>query len=226
MMSVHLDFALQKLKKLLLDLGSAVEGQVGNAVAALHRRDNALALAVIDNDRVIDQQEIDIEEECLKILSLYQPVAFDLRFVVAVLKINNDLERIGDYGSNIAERAAYLSQLPPLADSLEFRVMAEQANDMLKRAVEAFVKTDTQLAREVCAADAEIDTMHAANYRIIGDLITKYPKHASEIIQQLSVSRYLERIADLATNICEDILYLVEGKIVRHQRDKRAVRAE
>lgn len=220
-MSLHLDVAIQKLKKTLLGMAAFVEEQVKTSLSALTQRSDSLARSVIQKDAQIDQMEVDIEEECLKILALYQPVALDLRFVVAVLKINNDLERIGDLAVNIAERAITLTQNLPAA-SLDFSAMTNKTLLMLKESIDSFISGDVELARKVCRADTEIDQEHAENYGKVDQMILEHPEHSSSIIQNLSISRYLERVADLATNIAEDVIYLVDGKIVRRQ-ERRGV---
>lgn len=221
-MSLHLDVAIQKLKKTLLGMAAFVEEQVKNSLSAMAQRSDTLARDVITKDSQIDQMEVDIEEECLKILALYQPVALDLRFVVAVLKINNDLERIGDLAVNIAERSVTLTRSLPVA-SLDFTEMTDKTLLMLKESIDSFIGGDAELARRVCRADTEIDHAHAENYAKVDAMILEHPEHSSMIIQNLSISRYLERVADLATNIAEDVIYLVEGKIVRRQERIRAV---
>lgn len=215
-MSAHLGRAIDNLKRNLLQLAALTEEQVELAVTSLEERDVEMARKVISDDNVIDQKEVDIEEECLKILALYQPVAFDLRFVVAVLKINNDLERIGDLASNIAERAIALSKHSLPAMETNFSDMSSCIRVMLRNSIQAIVSLDTKLASSVCKADMEVDSLHSANYKRVHESMLTDPEISHILIQLLSVSRYLERIADLATNISEDVIYLVDGKIVRH----------
>lgn len=221
-MSLHVDVAIQKLKKSLLGMAAFVEDQLKNSLLAMSQRNEALARSIIGKDHQIDQMEVDIEEECLKILALYQPVALDLRFVVSVLKINNDLERIGDLAVNVAERAITLAHSLPPKESLDFSFMTEKALGMLKHAIDSFISGDTEMARRVCRADVEIDNAHAENYHKVDRLIQAQPELSSVIIQNLSISRYIERVADLATNIAEDVIYLVEGTIVRRADRSRS----
>ncbi len=213
---VHFEREIEKLKRMILSLGEDVEACVKRAVRALVRRDTTLAMKVIDSDFEIDQKEVDVEEECLKILALHQPVANDLRLVIAILKINNDLERIGDLGVNIAERAVYLSTHEKLDMPFDLQDMAEKAQAMLKGSLDALINLDTQLARNVCKADDEVDAMNREVYALVEERILSNPKHINSLIQLLSASRYLERMADHATNIAEDVIYLVEGEIIRH----------
>lgn len=216
-MSTHLQREIDKLKKKILFMGAEVEDSLGKAVESLITRNPLLAEEVIKSDEDMDQLEVEIEEECLKILALHQPVAIDLRYVVAILKINNDLERIGDLGVNIAERAAYLSSHAPIDLPLDFRGMAELTQLMVKRSLDALVNLDTTLARQVRASDDEVDAMNRHMYVLLEDYIKDNPDRVSEALHLLSTSRHLERIADQATNIAEDVIYMSEGEIVRHQ---------
>lgn len=221
-MSVHLEISIQKIKNSLLSLAAIVESQVREAIESFTSFDEELAKKVIDKDDLIDQTEIDIEESCLQCLALYQPVAFDLRFVVSVLKINNDLERIGDLSVNIAERAASLSRTSMPKHNIDYSLMSQKVIDMLKQSIDSFIAKDPEQARKICLADKEIDEIHQKNYAIVEDLISSNigNSQAVPIMQLMSISRYIERIADLATNIAEDVIYIVEGKIQRHKINK------
>lgn len=216
-MTTHLQREIDRLKKEILFMGAEVESALRKAVEALITRNSKLAEEVIKSDEEMDQLEVEIEEECLKILALHQPVAIDLRYVIAILKINNDLERIGDLGVNIAERAVYLSSHAPIDLPLDFRGMAEMAQLMLKRSLDALVNLDTTLARQVRASDDEVDAINRYMYTLMEDYIKENPQRISEVLHLLSASRHLERVADQATNIAEDVIYMVEGEIVRHQ---------
>jgi phosphate transport system protein len=215
-MSQHFQREIERLKKKILALSAVVEESVRRAIRSVEERDTCLAQRVIKTDGEIDQTEIDVEEECLKILALHQPVAIDLRFIVAVLKINNDLERIGDMAVNIAERAVFLSTQDKLDIPFKLRDMAEKAQSMLRRSLDALVNLDSALALKVCAADDEVDDLFRIMYDHVKDGVAKQPENADSLINILSVSRYLERIADHATNIAEDVVYMIEGAIVRH----------
>lgn len=216
-MTIHLENEVQKLKKMLLTLATLTEEQVEQAVSALNTRNISLAEDVIKRDAEVDQMEIDLEEECLKIFALYQPVANDLRYVVAVLKINDDLERIGDYAVNIAERARFLSQQPEHLLPVDFGPMVEKTRAMLRKALDAMIKREPDLARKVLEADEDVDNIHKDNFTKVQKAIVAHPERVELLIQLLSVSRYVERIADLATNIAEDVIYMVQGRIVRHR---------
>ncbi len=218
-MSVHLAKELDVLKRRILALGAVVEENLALAVKAVHNRDQKIAEQVIDNDIAIDQAEVDVEEECLKILALYQPVAIDLRYIVAVLKLNNDLERIGDLAVNIAERALFLSRVPPPSIPFDFEGMADKTRKMVKGSLDSLVNLDSSMANKVCVSDDEVDAINRQMYEQVEDAIRKNPEQLEPLIYFLSVSRHLERIADHATNIAEDVIYMIDGRIVRHQAE-------
>ena len=219
-MPKHLQHALDKLKRSIFSLSGMVEESVRDAVRALDTRDSRLAQKVIDADLEIDHAEVDVEEEGLKILALHQPVAIDLRFIVAVLKINNDLERIGDLAVNIAERAQFLATHEKVDIPFDFAGMAEKAQAMVKQSLDALVNLDAGAALAVCAADDEVDAMNRQMYLQVGEGIREHPDQVESLTHLLSVSRHLERIADHATNIAEDVIYMVRGEIVRHQAEQ------
>lgn len=216
-MAIHLVRDLEKLKKELLLVGSMVEDATNKAIVALIDRRQELAREVIDGDRDVDEREVLVEEECLKVLALHQPVATDLRFVVSVLKVNNDLERVGDLAGNIAARALYFAEFPGVEIQPEIRVMAESTRSMLKDSLKAMIDLDTKLAREVLQKDEEIDRYHKELFGRLQELMVEDPETVPHRVELLSVSRYLERIADLATNIAEDVIFMVDGDVVRHQ---------
>jgi phosphate transport system protein len=218
-MSKHLERELERLRKQVLSLSAVVEENVRQAVQALEKADEKLAQKVIETDVEVDHAEVDVEEECLKLLALYQPVAIDLRFIVAVLKINSDLERIGDLAVNIAERALFLATQPPVTTSFNFLGMAEKAQAMVHKSLDALVNMDGGLAREVCASDDEIDAMNRRMYHQVEEGIQQHPEQMKSLVHLLSTSRHLERIADHATNIAEDVIYMTEGIIARHRTE-------
>lgn len=212
----HLQREIDRLKRKILALGALVEEHLRLAVQAIEERDLGKARRVIDTDAVIDEQEVDVEEECLKILALYQPVAVDLRFLIAVVKINSELERIGDLAAHIAERAVEFAGEDPVAIPAKLPVLADRSARIVERAIDALVRQDARGARRVLAADDEIDALYAG---MIDDLkagIQQNPAAIDGLVRLFSVSRYLERAADHATNIAEDVLYMVEGEIYRH----------
>lgn len=220
-MAVHLHMhrEIENIKKKVLDLGGRVEDHVHQAVRALLSRDIELAGRIIDSDEEIDQLEVLLEEECLKILALYQPVAIDLRFLIAVLKINNDLERIGDLAVNIAERAQFLASRDPVDIPFDFLGMSGKTKLMVRKSLESLVNMDATLAKEVCGMDDEVDAINREMYEQVQEGILKNPAQIGSLIHCLSTSRHLERIADHATNIAEDVIYMVAGEIVRHKAE-------
>ncbi len=223
-MAVHLLREIDKLKKQVLSLAAHVEENVRMATQSVENRDQTLAGKVIAHDREIDITEVDVEEECLKILALHQPVAHDLRYIVAILKINHDLERISDLAVNIAERAIALTNLPEPNVEFDIIKMGDMAREMVSRSLDAMINRDTELARKNWFSDDEIDDMNAANHSIIEAQIRKAPDLLEPLLNLLSVSRCLERIADHATNISKDVIYMIEGDIVRHR--KKTLKAE
>ncbi|OIQ19981.1 MAG: phosphate transport system regulatory protein PhoU [Bacteriovorax sp. MedPE-SWde] len=218
-MPKHLGNALKSLKNNLLTLMEYTETTVEMAVEALENKDQAKANEVFNSDDEIDEMEVAIEEECLQILALHQPVAIDLRFIITALKVNNDLERIGDLAVNISERALALSKMDDHESPFNFTIMAAKTKEMLKNAIDSLMSKDTALAKKVCQDDDEVDTINREVYQIIYEGVKTHPERIEFYLQYLSCSRHLERIADYATNIAEDVIYMVEGEIVRHSPD-------
>jgi len=208
---------IEKLKKMILSLSAVVEKHVGLAIKSIEDRDLALAKKVIQDDSEIDMAEVEVEEECLKILALYQPVAIDLRFVVAILKINDNLERIGDLAVNIAERTTVIAKKEKTG--ISFSEMARKTRLMLKESLDAFVNMDCKLARKVIASDDEVDAINREMFKQVKEKIRSQLENLDCLTHLLSVSRHLERIADLTTNIAEDVIYMVEGEIIRHKTE-------
>ena len=215
-MSLHLKREIEKLKNKLLKLGSLVEAAVQQATVAMKDRDIKLAKLVIDRDILIDEMEVDVEEDCLKILALHQPVAIDLRFIVSVLKINSDLERIGDLAVKIAERVPTISESFQPRINPDYITMAQKVQLMLQKSLDSLVNMDLKLAEDVCKMDDEIDNMNIEMREQICNRLTKVDSDFNDYMQLLSIPRALERIADHADNIAEDVIYMIEGKIVRH----------
>jgi phosphate transport system protein len=213
----HFQREIDKLKKKTLSLSTVVEESVQLAVKSIEKRDVKLARKVIESGEDIDRLEVDIEEECLKILALYQPVALDLRYIVSVFKINNDLERIGDLSENIAERAIFLAYQKKIDIPFDFPGMTEITISMLKMSLDALINMDTHLSEQVCMSDDKVDNINRLMYKQIQQSIRKNPDDLESYIHLLGVSRLLERIADHATNIAEDVLYMCKGEIVRHR---------
>lgn len=219
-MTIHMKSEIEKLKTKLLALSAQVEQQLWLAVKSIKERNAELARRVIDHDYEIDKDEVDIEEECLKILALYQPVAVDLRFIVTAFKINNDLERIGDLSVNIAERSDFLARHAPVEVPFDFDLMAEKVQTMLRDSIAALVNLDCFHAHGVCRRDDEVDALNKEMYQLVKQGILSHPDQIESLIHLLSVSRHLERVGDHATNIAEDVIYMVEGQIVRHKTEE------
>lgn len=225
-MPIRLQKELQKLKKRILTLGTMVEEHVRMAIQAVQTRDATLAMKVIDSDSEIDESEVEVEEECLKLLALHQPVAVDLRFLAAVIKINNDLERIGDQAVNIAQRVATIAKRNPITVPFDYQLMGEKTETMLRESLDALVNLDADLAYKVCLKDDEVDDMNRKIYDKVKDAIRSQPERVGDLINLLLVSRHLERIADLATNIAEEVIYMVEGEISRHKMKEYGVSSQ
>ena len=216
-MTKHIERQITQLKEKILRVGTLVEEAISKSITALINRDVGLAQRVMANDEDIDRMEVEVEEECLKILALYQPVAADLRLVVAVLKINNDLERMGDLAKNIAKRVSQLAAGRPYELPPEIRVMAMKAQDMVKQCLDAVVNGDPALARQVREEDDAVDAARQRIQRRVMQGIKDNPDEVESLLRINSVSKHIERIADMATNIAEDVVYMVEGEIVRHR---------
>lgn len=215
----HLPREIDLLKKRILRLAAQVERSLQQAVTAIETRDALLADTIVQNDSAIDQAEVDVEEECLKILALHQPMAQDLRFIVSVLKVNNDLERIGDLAVEIAELAVSLSSQNDRHPHISLSPLAIKTQDLLSRALDSLMKSDTGVARDVCVADDEVDVLDESLEKVIRDTLRGHPESVDALIPVLEAAHHLERVADHATNIAEDVIYMEEGAIVRHLLD-------
>jgi phosphate transport system protein len=216
-MTRHFLNALDELNKDVLQMGGLVESAVARAVRAFLDRDVREAQAVIDGDRDVNLQELRIDEECLKILALYQPTARDLRFVTGVMKINNDLERVGDLAVNIAERAVYLAETTVRESPPAVVEMADRVRAMLTASLDALVRHDVKKARDVLELDAPIDRLLQSLFATLEADMREHPDRAQADLQILSAGKNLERIADHACNVAEDVVYMVEGMIIRHR---------
>lgn len=220
-MRIHFLREIDKLKQQLLGMSAKVEEAVSDAMRAVETRDEAPARSVIQRESLTNAWDVDVEEECLKILALHQPVAADLRHLVAVLKINHDLERIGDLAVHIAEGALVLGALAPVTIPGQMGQMAVKSQQMLKRVLDGFVNEDVEAARQVRMADHELDDLNRETARILKGLIREQPGDLEQLIKLMHIARHLERIGDHAVNIAEDLIYQVEGKIVRHMDERQ-----
>ncbi|WP_419661073.1 PhoU: phosphate transport system protein [Desulfosarcina variabilis str. Montpellier] len=213
----HFQRELDKVKKMILSLGALVEQRVNRIKTAIEDRDLNLAQEIRHLDHEIDEMEVEIEEECLKIIALHQPVAADLRFLIAVIKINNDLERIGDQVVNIADRVVRVAKRPKVPFVFDYSEMAEKAEAMLRMSLDSLVNQDLDLAIKVWHLDDEVDKLQNEAYDRIKQAISDgVNEDIGYMINLLLISRHIERLADHATNIAEEVVYMIEGEIVRH----------
>ncbi len=224
-MQRHFDEELTLLNHEILRMGGLVEEAIGKALKALVERDATLAQTVIRSDDPINLLEVEIEERALQLIALHQPAASDLRLLAMVLKINNDLERMGDQAVNIAERTLELLKEPLLKPLIDIPRMAQLAQAMVKDSLDAFVRRDAQLARDVCRRDDEVDRLNDQVFRELLTYMMGEPKTITRAVDLILVGRHLERIADHATNIAEDVVYLVQGKTVKHHLEERQIHA-
>ncbi len=212
------DDELRNLKAKTLKLSSMVEASIRRSVRSLVHRDSSLAKEVIKNDHRVNALEVEIDEECIRLIALRQPKAGDLRFITTVMKITTDLERIGDLAEDISERAIELNEEPPLKPYIDIPRMAEVAEGMLRDSLESLIKRDTKLAMDVIERDDEVDDLNLQVFNELLLFMIEEPKNVSRATRITYVSKYLERIADHATNIAEMVIYMVEGKIIRHMK--------
>lgn len=215
-MERQLDHDLDRVRQMLLRMGGMVEGMVAKATQALTERNARLCTEVIEGDREVDQLEIEIDESCHSILGRKQPTAVDLRFLVAVMKINSDLERIGDSAVNIAQSVEQINDQPPLKPYIDLPHLSTLVQKMVRNSLDAFVRRDVDLATEVCQSDDEVDGLYKQIFRELLTYMIEDPKTVSRALHLLLISRNMERIADHATNIAEDVIYYVEGRDIRH----------
>jgi phosphate transport system protein len=215
-MQRHFHEELEALKQTLLAMGGLVEDQIRRVMKALLERDDPMAQEVIERDRQVNTYDVEVDEQCVSLLALHQPAAGDLRFITTALKIVTDLERIGDQAVNIAQRVLELNREPQLKPYIDLPRMAENAQRMVKESLDAFVARDTALARQVCGEDAEVDAVKEQIFRELLTFMMEDPRTIPRAIRLILISRFIERVADHATNIAEMVVYLVEGKMIRH----------
>jgi phosphate transport system protein len=215
-MQRHFHEELEALKQTLLAMGGLVEDQIRRVMRALLERDSVLAQEVIDRDARVNAYDVEVDEKCVELLALHQPAAGDLRFITTAMKIVTDLERIGDQAVNIAQRSLELNVEPQLKPYIDLPVMAERAQRMVKESLYAFVARDTALARRVCSEDAAVDALKEQIFRELLTFMMADPRTIPRAIRLILISRFLERVADHATNIAEMVIYMVDSKMVRH----------
>ena len=212
----HLDEELAELKTKLVNMASLAEDQIDKALAALVKRDSALACRVIEQDHKVNALDVEIDEDCIRLLALHQPAARDLRLVTTGMKISTELERISDLAENVCERTIELNEEPQLKPYIDIPRMGNLARIMVKESIDAFVKDDSALARKVLAHDDLVDELMEQIFRELLSFMIEDPHTISRAIRLSFIAKYIERVADHATNIAELVVYLVEGKIIRH----------
>jgi phosphate transport system protein len=212
----HFHEEIETLKQTLLAMGGLVEDQIRHVMRALIERNDALAQEVIERDQQVNAYDVEVDETCVSLLALHQPAAGDLRFITTAMKIVTDLERMGDQAVNIAQRVLELNREPQLKPYIDLPRMAEKAQRMVKESLDAFVARDTELARRVCAEDAEVDALKEQIFRELLTFMMEDARTIPRAIRLILISRFLERLADHATNIAEMVIYLVDAKMVRH----------
>ncbi len=215
-MERHLDQALDEVRQLLLRMGAMVEEMIAGSIQSLIDRDSERSDSIIEQDSEVDQLQIDIDKSCETIMATQQPTAIDMRFLVAMMKINTDLERIGDLAANISHSVRVLNQVPPLKPYVDLPRLTELVRAMVHESLDAFVDRDTRLAVRVCVEDDQVDALYEQLFRELLTYMIEDPKNVTRGLQLLFICRDLERVADHATNIAEDVIFYVEGKDIRH----------
>jgi len=215
-MQRHFDRDIEEIKELLLRMGGLVEQQMGDSVRALLDRDTALAQHVIERDREIDQMELLVDQKTIELMATMQPAASDLRFVATIMKITPELERIADLAQDVCERAIELNREPQLKAISQLPLLAENAQRMVREALDSFVRGDGELARNVIRHDDVVDQLTEDSFRSLLTYMLENPRNISSAIRLTFIGKYFERMADGATNICEMVVYLVEGKMIKH----------
>jgi len=225
-MERHFEHELGRVRERLLEMGGRVEEMIGKAMDALTERTEGLCSEVLEEDRLVDRMELEIDEACYSIMVRHQPTARDLRFLIAVMKIVTDLERIGDSAVNICQSVERLNQEPPLKPYIDLPRMAKLVARMVRDALDAFVRRDAAQAARVTQSDDEVDALYRQLFRELLTFMMEDPKTTTRALHLLLIARNMERIADHATNIAEDVIYYVEGRDVRHPGQRKAEAAQ
>lgn len=220
-MDRHFDEELQKVKKDLLEMASLVEESITKSLEALKKQDIKMASEIQEIDHQIDKFEIAIEEQCIELIARHQPVGADLRFLIGVIKMNNDLERMGDHAVNIASYIAYLIEQPRIKSVSNIWSMAREVKEMLNDSVKSFMDNDATRAQKVCERDSVVDEMRDETIRILLTYMLEQPETIGSAIPLLLVAKNLERIADLSTNICEDVIYIAQARVIKHHAEQK-----
>lgn len=220
-MEIHFDEELEMVKREVIEMATLVEESITKALEALKKRDTKLAKTIREIDHQIDKYEIAIEEKCIELIARHQPVGSDLRFLVGVIKMNNDLERMGDHAVNIADCIKFLVEEPRMKPVSNLWTMAKVVNEMLTESVESFMVNDPNRAQKVCERDSVVDEMRNEVFRILITYMLEEPDKIGAAIQYMLVARNLERIADLSTNICEDTIYIAQARVIKHHAETK-----
>jgi phosphate transport system protein len=220
-MDRHFDEELQKVKKDVLEMASLVEESITKSLEALHKQNVKMASEIQEIDYRIDKFEIAIEEQCIELIARHQPVGADLRFLIGVIKMNNDLERMGDHAVNIASYIAYLIEQPRIKSVSNIWSMAREVKEMLNDSVKSFMDNDATRAQKVCERDSVVDEMRDETIRILLTYMLEQPEIIGSAIPLLLVAKNLERIADLSTNICEDVIYIAQARVIKHHAEEK-----
>lgn len=219
-MERHFEQQIEKLKTRLIKMCSLVDEQVELAIKAFFENSNDLANVVIDRDKKVDKYDVKIDKICQKIIALNQPVAMDLRLIMSALTINTNLERIGDIAVNIAESVNMLKGNPDFITQTKFVEMSNQVKEMIRNAIDAFIENDAKLAQKVILSDNSVDNLNADNHKILIEIMKQNPNNIEPAVALLVVSRQLERLGDHATNIAEDVYFIVEAQLIKHKYEK------
>ncbi|HYM79938.1 MAG TPA: phosphate signaling complex protein PhoU [Candidatus Limnocylindria bacterium] len=220
-MERHFDQELEALKERLLQMGGRAEAIIQKSVESLKRRDTGLAQEVFEDDKVIDRMEIEIDERCVGLLALRQPMAVDLRFITSAMKITNDLERVGDHAVNIAGNSVRLAAEPQLKPLVDIPRMANMASGMLHEALDAFVRRDAATARRLVRRDDEVDNLNRQLFRELVSYMIEDPATITRAMELILVARNLERVADLATNVAEEVVFIAEARVIKHHAEEQ-----
>jgi phosphate transport system protein len=219
-MDRHFDDELQSVKKNLLQMATLVEEAITKSLDALKKKDMKMAAQIREIDHTIDKSEIAIEEQCIELIARHQPVGSDLRFLIGVIKMNNDLERMGDHAVNIAETLEFILKGPHIKLVTNIWSMSKIVKEMVRQSVESFINNDPVKAQHICERDSTVDTMRTETIRILLTYMLEKPETISSAIPYIMVAKNLERIADLSTNICEDVIYIAQARVIKHHAEE------
>ncbi len=220
-MDRHFDEELQNVKRKLVEMAALVEESITKSLEGLKKKSTEMATDVRDTDHKIDEMEIAIEDMCIELIARHQPVGSDLRFLIGAIKMNNDLERMGDHSVNIADCIKYVIEEPHVAQITNIWSMAKIVKEMLRESVESFIHNDAARAQKVCERDSVVDEMRNETIRLLLTYMLEEPERIGSAINYILVAKNLERIADLSTNICEDVIYIAQARVIKHHAEEK-----